>query len=438
MKFTKNDTSSLSIFATHLDTLIPKNHPKRVILDKLDWGVLANIGQEAYKSDDYSFAENPRVMMGLFVYSCIVDKKYREMEEDIMFNSLCQYACGFAEVKLRTIDHTTILKFEQKLGMENILKVKDMIEKASIKNQPPRSRGTHSWDTSVVESNVTYPTDTKLLESVRKFLTENVIIKHSKTVKQVHRHYGRVARKEYVDFCKKRKPKKAVIRKCLKSQLQYVKRNINQAEEVITELEKIADTKKEKKQAKKLKQRLQTAKKIHEQQTSLYHGQKIKNRIVSFHRPEVRPIYRGKTKQATEFGVKVGMTVCGKAIVLTEMSYENFFDGHGLNRAVGRIRNRGHPINEMIGDKGNEGCHRFLKAEKIKDGVERKKPKKGAEPHTKVLTKKKFIRERNKMEGAFGTIKNVFHLQKQRAKTSFGDLLKICKACIGFNLRYAF
>jgi len=434
MKIKKQDTTAFTIFSTHLHKLISKEDPKRKILDKLDWKELEEYGKKAYASEWYQECSNPRIMIGLFVYSCLVDKTYRELEEDFKYHLICQYACGFTEVKQRNIDHTTLIKFEKNLKLGNVLKIKDMIEKASIENQPSRKKGSHSFDTSVAESNITYPTDTKLMETVRKFLVEDVIKKVGKQVDQEHRHYGRVARKDYVNFCKKRKPKKQEIKKIKKKQLQYLKRNIKQAEKVLEAFEKISQTKQEKKQYKKLKTKLIIAKKIYEQQKDLYEGKKIKNRIVSFHRPEIRPIFRGKTKQNTEFGVKLGMTTCGKVIVLGKMSFDNFHDGAGLRETVQTIKKKGNKINEIAADKGCAGNDRFCKQEGIKNGIERR----GKQKAPPEIPKKRFVRMRNEMEGAFGTIKMVFGLMKMRAKTTYGDLLKICKACIGYNLKYAF
>lgn len=433
MKFDSNAMSGRQLFGITLDELIPKKHPIRIKLDKLDWDALESIAKEAYKTDWYQSAPNPRIMIGLFVYSCLADKRYRELEEEFSFNNICQYACGFNTIEYRTLDHTTLIKFEQHLGFENICKIKDMIEKISVKKQPPRSKGNHSFDTTVTESDITFPTDTKLMEKVRLFCVK-VITTYQKEVGQNHRHYGRVARTDYVDFCKKRKPNKKVIKQIKKKQLQYLKRNLKQANEVILKLEELTDTKQRKKLVKKLKSKLLVAWRIYEQQKDLYEGKKVKDRIVSFHRPEIRPIFRGKTKQSTEFGVKLGVSICGKALILGKIDYNNFYDGHGLKDTVREIKNKGHPINEMIGDKGNGGCQRFLKAEGIKDGIERR----GKQKVPKSIPKKRFVRARNRMEGAFGTIKNVFGLMRMRAKTEYGEQVKIMKAFVGYNMKYTF
>ena len=290
----KINSSSLinrSLFAVPLEKLIPADHPKRVILDQLPWDELTGIARLAYKSDYWKDKPNPRVMAGLFIWHCITgDKPYRDIEDDFSFNKLCAYACGFQnDDQLRTIHHTALIKFEEHLGQENILKIKDIIERASVKKQPPNSQGRHSGGSTVFESNITYPTDTKLMESVRRFLVKDIIAAYQKDVGQNHRPYNRVARKEYLNFCKNRNPFKKHIKQIKKKQLQFLKRNLRQAEEVIAGLKQKnrfqLKGKQNQKAFKRLKTKLQTAQLIYRQQSALYQGEKIKNRIISFHRP---------------------------------------------------------------------------------------------------------------------------------------------------------
>lgn len=433
MKFDLNSLVGQQLFATGLDELIPKDNQIRKISDKLDWGELTMIAKEAYSSDWYQEAPNPRIMIGLFVYSCLSDETYRKIESDFSFNLLCQYVCGFKTVEPRFIDHTTLIEFEKRLGLENAAKISEMIEKASIKKQPPRSKGSHSFDTSVSESNITFPTDTKLMESVRFFLAD-VISTYQKEVGQHHRFYPRKAREEYVNFSKKRKHSKKAIRVMKGKQLRHLRRNIPQAEQVVEALSQIADTKQRKKLVKKLKTKLNVAKQIFTQQKELLEGKKIKDRIVSFHRPSVRPIFKGKAGKTTCFGPKISASVCGSAIILGKIDFDNYHDGHALKETVEITKNRGHPLKEVIADKGCSGNKRYLKQNNIKNGIEER----GKRSTPKEIPKKRFVRERNKMEGAFGTLQNVFGLSKMRAKSDFGDLLKIIKACTGFNLKYAF
>ncbi|MCK5460173.1 hypothetical protein KAI52_03595 [Candidatus Parcubacteria bacterium] len=444
---------SQSLFGTSLEKLIPEDHPKKIILDKLPWDELVKISRKAYKSDYWKDKPNARVMIGLFVWQCISgDKTYREIADDFNLNNLCAYACGFKEIDRRSINHTTLIKFEEHLGEDNILAIKDIIEKIAVSNQPPNSKGRYSGDTTVFESNVTFPTDTKIMESVRLFLVNDIIKPYQEQVNQKHRTYTIVAKKEYLDFARKRITSKKQINKIKKKQLQFLRRNIAQAEQVIAALEiksgnlkgvgknlfgeQIIElvSKADKKAFKKLKTKLETAKQIYSQQMDWYKDKKIENRIVSFHRPNIRPIFRGKAQKKTEFGVKAFLSVVGKALVLSKTSYENFYDGKGFKSAISDMRNKKYSVKEVIGDKGNGGMCKFLKENNITDGIEKRGKRKKDPP----IPKKRFSRARNRMEGANGIIKNVFIKDRLRAKTDEGDIRKIAKAAIGYNLRYAF
>lgn len=437
---------SSSLFATPLENLIPKDHPKRIILDKLPWDDLERIAKRAYKSDYWKDKPNPRIMIGMLVYHALhLKKDYREIAEDYSFNLFCAYACGYKTFDcLRKIDHSTLIKFEEHLGEENLLEIKDIIEKASIDAQPPNSKGRHSSDSTVIESNVTFPTDTKLMEATRKFLVEDIIKSYQKEVKQEHRHYDRVARQEYLNFCKNRIHSNKDLQKTKKKQLQFLKRNLQQAQEVLNEIEEklkdqeiIFDGNKglNRKAFKRLKTKFETAKIIYKQQRYLYKGNKVADRIVSFHRPNIRPVFRGKAQKKTEFGAKVYISRMGKALILNKTDYENFYDGHGLKEGVADMRGKNYPIKEIIGDKGNGGCSNFLKSFGITDGIERR----GKQSKDPPIPKKRFVRARNQTEGLIGTLKRIFiGAGGLRAKTDFGDTKTIFKAAIGYNLTYAF
>lgn len=440
-KINPSSLSGRSLFGYSLENLIPEDHPKKVILDKLPWDELTAIAQKAYKSDYWKDKPNARVMVGLFVWQAISgDKTFREVADEFCVNTVCAYACGFKEIERRSIDNSTLVKFEEHLGEENILAIKDIIEKMAVDNQPPNSKGRHSGDTTVFESNITFPTDTKIMESVRLFLVNNIIKEYQKDAGQQHRTYTRVARKEYLDFARKRITNKNQVRKIMKKQLQFLRRNIAQAESVIAGLEKNMGGGKtellgkiDKKAFKRLKTKMETAKQIYAQQLGHYSGEKIENRIVSFHRPNVRPIFRGKARAKTEFGVKAFMSTVGKALVLSKTSYNNFYDGKGFKESIANMKNKKYSVKEAIGDKGNGGMCSFLKSNNIIDGIEKRGKRKKDPP----IPKKRFARARNKMEGAIGTMKNVFVKNGLRAKTDEGDLRKIAKAAIGFNLNYA-
>src|SRR6185503_14917965 len=64
---------------------------------------------------------------------------------------------------------------------------------------------------------------------------------------------------------------------------------------------------------------------VYRQQHELLYGirENVKQRIVSLHKPHVRPIIRGKEVKAVEFGAKVHKVQVGGLSFIEHLSYEN-------------------------------------------------------------------------------------------------------------------
>lgn len=116
------------------------------------------------------------------------------------------------------------------------------------------------------------------------------------------RMYRKNARNDYLTLAKCRKRSAKKIRKAIKKQLQYVKRDLGHVE-LLMEQDDIRFTKKQ-------LQRIQTIRELFEQQDYMYRNKvrSVKDRIVSISQPYIRPIVRGKAKAPTEFGAKLDTT----------------------------------------------------------------------------------------------------------------------------------
>jgi hypothetical protein len=146
-----------------------------------------------------------------------------------------------------------------------------------------------------------YPNDVGLLNDVREWLVKQIKRMGKVVGKKSIRTYRRSARKEYLNFSKKKVKTKKTIAKAKKKMLQYVRRNIRQLRDLI-QIVRIRRYKIHN----KIKERLAVAEEILRQQWEMYKRKvnRIAHRIVSLHRPYVRPIKRGKQRRDTEFGGK--------------------------------------------------------------------------------------------------------------------------------------
>jgi len=153
------------------------------------------------------------------------------------------------------------------------------------------------------------------------------------------RDYRRIARTEYLVFSKKRRKTKKEIRKFIRKQLGYVKRNIAYIEELLNPLElqrtkatlgMFPDMKDPYPAMLPLSKRDQkiywVIQHMYKQQQYMYDNKthSVKNRIVNIYQPYVRPIPRGKDKASTEFGAKISASEVDGMSRVEHISWDNF------------------------------------------------------------------------------------------------------------------
>lgn len=228
-----------------------------------------------------------------------------EVKVMIQENPYMQYFCGFEQFATKKLfDDSSLTKIRKKIGVKFFRKLEDSITEELKKKKIIRSRGM-MMDATVFPSNIRYPTDTGLLNDAREWLVK-VIDELGKQIGKEVRTYKRVARKTYLNLAKKKNKTSKQIRRGKKQMLQFVRRNMRQLKEILEEMKSLGYE-----VADKVMERLKVIEKIYEQQKEMYHKKtnRIKNRIVSLHQPQVRPICRGKTGKKTEFGPKGALTL---------------------------------------------------------------------------------------------------------------------------------
>jgi transposase, IS5 family len=191
------------------------------------------------------------------------------------------------------------------------LKLKPVLQKETSNDQDAdstptdggKNNGKLQLDATVADADIKFPTDLDLLNDSR-VKAENLIDYLCKKldIKEKPRTY----RMEYLNISKiKRKPEK-VLRRSLRLQINYLKRDIGILNEL---LDKVKDGRVpfDKHQYKYFFVIQQVLK----QQEGMI-KEKINNcedRIVSIHQPHVRPFVRGKTKAKVEFGTKINASL---------------------------------------------------------------------------------------------------------------------------------
>ena len=221
-------------------------------------------------------------------------------------------------------DDTTLIKLSHKYGEDTVHSLNDALvlnlkDKKVIRGKKLR------MDTTVVEANIHYPTDTSLLADGIRVVTRTVVNL---------RKLGAGAGSRFVNHTRKAKKACLVLSKVLKTRVsrdnpKLVKTTeelIKMAEGVIAsgrEVNAQIEALNEKSsQVEKLEKRLggwlETTGKIVQQTKAVLEGcQHIPRRVVSIFDPDARPIRRGKAHADTEFGRKVIIGETDNGIITT-------------------------------------------------------------------------------------------------------------------------
>lgn len=241
-----------------------------------------------------------------------------ELQENVYWQAFCSFE-GF--VTSKQLNSSSLSRILKRLGAEFTKEMEDKTYAVLISKKIINAKGMLVEGT-VIPEKIKYPNDIGLLNDVREW-TVKWIKKIEKKSGETLRTYRRKARKVYLNFAKKKQKSQKLIEKTKKQMLQFVRRNLEQL------VEQLKNHREQLELAVSLgvEKRLETAKKIYEQQACMYQGgiNKIEHRIVSFWKEYVRPIKRGKGgKKEVEFGPKVSLSYVDGFSFVHEINHENY------------------------------------------------------------------------------------------------------------------
>lgn len=266
-------------------------------------------------------------------------------------------------------------------------------------------------DATCAPSDIRYPTDLRLLNEAREKLEEMVDVLHAPDIGVLEkpRTYRKQARKAYLSLEKQRKKRSKAIRKAIRKQLGYIKRDLEYVEHYLVDPNRALLL------SSRQREQLQTIRKLYEQQHYMYETRthSVEDRIVSIRQPYIRPIVRGKAGSDVEFGCKVMTSVVGGYTLIERLDFNSFNEGILLQEVVERYFERfGYYPEVVLADSifRNRENLAWLKAR----GIRMSGPKLGRKPKTVDPEQKRIQRgdngERNAIEGSYGVAKRKFGL----------------------------
>lgn len=380
-------------------------------------------------------ATDSQLIIGLLLLKHMTGLSDEAVVEEVLENPYMQAFCGFEQfVTEEFLDSSTLTKMRERLGLEFFKRLEKKTYKVLIERRIIKAKGM-LVDATVFPEEIKYPNDVGLLNDVREWLVRN-IKRIGRAIGKKYRTYSRRARREYLNFSKKRTKTKKVIERAKKQMLQYVRRNIKQLKEAIEVVRAEGQRVKQ-----KIMERLEVAEKIYHQQREMYKRKvnRVKERIVSFHRPYVRPIKRGKVGRSVEFGGKGALVHVGGFLFLDYFAHEAFAEEKFIGEhLLGYVERFGKlpPYMSMDGKYGTQENRDLVEERKVRASF---KPR-GRPPQKSKAQEcwyKRKQRERNWIEGSFGHGKQHYRLDRVRYSIKDGSEMWVRAGILAMNLKTA-
>ena len=287
------------------------------------------------------------------------------------------------------------------------------------------NRGKLILDATVADQAIRYPTDLSLLNEAREFSEQIIDLLYPHTAwSRKPRTYRRKARQAFLVIAKQRRPNRQMIRRGIKQQLQYLRRNLGHIEALMATWPVGARVP----LPHWLMRRYWVIQHLHDQQWTMYCGnsRRCDDRIVSISQPYVRPIVRGKQHKPVEFGAKLSVSLTDEGLARVDcLRWDGFHEGHDLEAQVEAYHRRYGCYPEVVlGDPsyGSRDNRKYLKEHAIRfAGKPLGRPPVVTDENRDEIERLKAQRreeylQRIPIEGKFGQGKNGYRLNYIRAR----------------------
>jgi len=400
----------LNVFRIPLVSVINMNHELVELSKRINW--------KSVEKDFivyYSATGRPAVPLRKMIGSMLLKQMYSLSDESFVArwveNPYWQYFCGETYFQFeKPFDPSEFVHFRNRiggLGAEKLLKLSISLFEAEEVNEKEVL-----VDTTVQEKNITFPTDTKMhkkiIDGCKKISEkENIKLRQSykRTVSQL------MIDQRFREHPRRHKKAMAAARK-LKTIAGRLLREVERGLDDIDRLD------------------------AYDEQLWLYYrvlGQKrdSKDKLYSFHAPEVSCISKGKEHKKYEFGNKSGIVLTkNSGIIVGAMAFEgNPYDGHTLVPQLEQVEELlGRLPKTALVDRGYKWKDEIL-------GVKIRIPGsgKGHTNYQKTKDRARF-RRRASIEPMIGHLKSDYRMIRNYLKGTDGDMINTIMAATAFNM----
>jgi transposase, IS5 family len=402
------------LFKTRLDEFLNPKHELYQLANKIDWVRLDKEFGQYFEAEKGAPALPTRLIAGLHYLKHAEGLSDEAVVKRWVENGYWQHFCGETFFQHDFPCHpTSLTQWRQRIGEQGCEWLLLVTIDAGVATKTVKKRDFQSVtvDTTVQEKAVGFPTDGKLYERCRRELVK-LARQHGLSLRQNYNKRAPLLLVQSHRYHHAKQMKRQ--RKALKQLKTLVGRVYRDILRQLPRQEPLAQM------------AFQDA--ITKTQRILNQKRTDKNKLYSFHAPEVECISKGKAHKKYEFGVKVGITVTNKSnFVLGARSFPgNPYDGDTLYSCLEQAEIlSGTRAKEAFVDLGYRG--------REVPGVTIYKSRQKRGLNTRRL--KTALKRRNAIEPVIGHMKNDGLLRRNYLKGQVGDAMNAVLCAAGHNIR---
>lgn len=445
INYTPQKQLTFDMFETPFESVLDKDNRWVKLASLVPWDELAGIYCQKLNSTSGRKSIDVRLVIGALIVKHKLKLDDRGTVAMIQENMYIQYFCGYPTFNPgQPFDPSLFVDIRKRLGHKEFEAFNKAVIESSEGIKPKRSqikttdpeeteentpsspssksnKGRLKLDATIADQEITYPTDLKLLDTSREELERLIEVMHKEVGEgEKPRLYKRVARRSYLNIAKKKNKSNKLIRKGIKSQLQFIRRDLKVADDLYARVKKMNIDKIVLDKRDRLL--IQTIHQVYHQQLTMYKNNERShpNRIVNLYQPWVRPMPRGKDGNRTEFGSKINVSEVDGFCRINRLDWNNYNESGDLKEQVEDFRTLyGCYPKVLLADQIflNRENRMYLKDKGIQIvGKTLGRPAKMKQTSQQKWKKKKLAAQRNHIEGKFGQAKRGYGLNNIKAR----------------------
>jgi len=408
-----------NLFSGSFMDMLDSKDPLIILADNLPWSKIEYQLQQFYNNTKVGRPNKPiRLMVGLLLLKQLKNLSDERIVEEWKQNPYLQYFCGFNEYTPALPCHATeLVKFRNRIGktgMEAIFKMSVELHGKTAKESQV------IVDSTVQESNMTFPTDGKL---AIKIVVKLLKIAKNEDIK-LRRSFKKEIKQLRIQLRFFRHPKK------LKKALGAMKRLRQIAMIILRDIDRKFDN--------NLELHSKYAQSFYLFNRVLKQEKNTPNKIYSLHELDAYAINKGKDHKGYEFGTKASIVTTKKSGIIVGVSAHktNIHDSKTLDEVLeNAVSNVGDKIiTEAICDRGYRGTKEIIiNNNSITISIPGVRLKRDTKKQ--INLKREKFKRRAAIEPIIGHLKSDHRMERNYLKGFKGDEINLLLASTAFNLK---